>query len=135
MEITIKEQNYRIAKLSVFDQLKVARKLLPVVAGVVGDFRDMQDGAASLETALPKIADAISSLSDEDCNAIIYPCLAVVSRQHQKAWVPVFSQGELAFDDIDLMTMLQLVARVVADSLGNFLQELPTSETAPLPAK
>jgi hypothetical protein len=33
------------------------------------------------------------------------------------------------FDDIDLFTMLQLVARVVADSLGNFLKELPASET------
>ena len=33
------------------------------------------------------------------------------------------------FDDIDLFTLLQLVARVVADSLGNFLPALPTSAT------
>ena len=39
--------------------------------------------------------------------------------------------GTLMFDDIDLMAMLQLVARVVADSLGNFLPELPTSATSP----
>jgi hypothetical protein len=43
--------------------------------------------------------------------------------------VKVFDQGVLMFDDIDLFTMLQLVARVVADSLGNFLKELPASET------
>ncbi|MDN5681886.1 MAG: hypothetical protein L0G81_14805, partial [Ewingella sp.] len=36
--------------------------------------------------------------------------------------------------DIDLFTMLELVARVVADSLGNFLQELPTVETVSPPA-
>lgn len=130
MEITIKEQNYRIAKLSVFDQLKVARKLLPVLAGVVSEFRS----GGAMDDVLPKIADAISGLSDEDCNAIIYPCLAVVSRQHMKSWTPVFAGGTLAFDDIDLMIMLQLVARVVADSLGNFLQELPTAETLPQPA-
>nr|WP_274538284.1 hypothetical protein [Escherichia coli] len=35
----------------------------------------------------------------------------------------------LTFDDIDLLTMLQLVARVVADSLGNFLPVSPTSPT------
>ena len=40
----------------------------------------------------------------------------------------------LRFDDIDLMTMLQLVARVVADSLGNFLQELPGAAMPDQPA-
>ena len=51
------------------------------------------------------------------------------------AWVPVCQQGTMAFDDIDLFVMLQLVARVVADSLGNFLQGLPTSETNTPPAE
>lgn len=126
MEIAIKAANYRIARLNVFEQLKVARKLLPVMAGMLTDFqasRQQEEGA--MAALLPKIADAISTMSEEDCNAIIHPCLGVVSRQHMQAWVPVFSQGELTFDDIDLITMLQLVARVVADSLGNFLQELP----------
>ena len=39
----------------------------------------------------------------------------------------------MRFDDIDLLTMLQLVARVVADSLGNFLPVSPTSETPDQP--
>lgn len=43
-----------------------------------------------------------------------------------------FDQGALMFDDIDLFTMLQLVARVVADSLGNF-EELPGSGTPTQP--
>ena len=34
-------------------------------------------------------------------------------------------------DVIYMRTMLQLVAGVVADSLGNFLPELPTSATPP----
>ncbi|MCT4716772.1 hypothetical protein MUA01_17590 [Enterobacteriaceae bacterium H18W14] len=127
MEITLKDVDYRIGKLSVFDQLKVARKLLPVLAGIVGDFRGLQskEGGDALETVLPKIARTLSDLSEEDCNAVLFPCLNVVARSHMKSWVPVFHGGALAFDDIDLMTLLQLVARVVADSLGNFLQELP----------
>ncbi|WP_435945885.1 phage tail assembly chaperone [Dryocola sp. BD586] len=128
MEITFKDADYRIGKLNVFDQLKVARKLLPVLAGIVGDFRKLQEGGNALETVLPKIARTLSDLSEEDCNAILYPCLQVVSRSHMKSWVPVMNQQVLAFDDIDLMTLLQLVARVVADSLGNFLQELPGSQ-------
>lgn len=59
----------------------------------------------------------------------IHPCLAVVSRKHMDGWTPVFNSGHLMFDDIDLLTMLQLVARVVADSLGNFLPVSPTSAT------
>lgn len=138
MEIEIKGIKYRMAKLNVFDQLKVSRKLLPILAGVVSDFRQLKasiyvkDTDAALEMALPKIADAVASLSDEDTNAIIFPCLKVVSREHANSWVPVMTQDVMAFDDIDLLTMLSLVARVVADSLGNFLQELPTSETPPL---
>ncbi|MEP8780240.1 phage tail assembly chaperone [Enterobacter ludwigii] len=140
MEITIKDQQYRIGKLSVFEQLKVSRKLLPVLAGLVSDFRTVQakvnakDTEGALESILPKIADAVSGLSDADVDAILFPCLQVVARQHGKGWVQVCQQGSMAFDDIDLFVMLQLVARVVADSLGNFLQELPTSATATQPA-
>lgn len=140
MEFEIKGVKYRAAKLGVFEQLKVSRKLLPVVAGMVSEFREVQSRIASKDTEgamslmLPKIASAVSELSDEDCDAILFPCLSVVSREHMKSWVPVFKHDTMAFDDIDLPTMLQLVARVVADSLGNFLRELPTSETPTLPA-
>jgi hypothetical protein len=57
----------------------------------------------------------------------------MVVRENGKQWTPVFRSGELMFDDIDLFSMLQLVARVVADSLGNFLKELPGSATPTRP--
>jgi len=137
MEFEIKGVNYRTSKLSVFDQLKVSRKLLPVLAGILGDFQSVKTAAQggdvykALETALPKVADSLAEMSEEDTNAIIFPCLSVVSRQNGKVWAPVMSQNELMFDDIDLMSMLQIVGRVVGDSLGNFLPALPASETAP----
>ncbi|PVW48659.1 hypothetical protein B4U28_36295 [Klebsiella pneumoniae] len=136
MEFEIKGVNYRTAKLDVFQQLKVSRKLLPVLAGLVSEFSTLKAQAAAgnsgavLESVLPKIADTLAALPDEDVNAVIYP---VVSRQHEKGWTKVFDQGVLMFDDTDLFTMLQLVARVVADSLGNFLKELPASETSTPP--
>ncbi|WP_122057432.1 phage tail assembly chaperone [Salmonella enterica] len=144
MECSVKGHDYRVAKLSVFDQLKVTRKLLPVLAGMMSDFGSIRsllpadgkiDGAKFdalkpvFETLLPRIADELSSLTEDDTNAIIHPCLAVVSRKHMGGWTPVFNSGQLVFDDIDLLTMLQLVARGVADSLGNFLPVSLTSET------
>ncbi len=156
MEFEIKGVNYRANKLGVFEQLKVSRKLLPILAGLVSDFGSIKsllpasgveelfnpeegDKTVNLDhlepifnTLLPRIADELSKLSEDDTNAIIHPCLAVVGRQNGKTWAPVFRSGELMFDDIDLFSMLQLVARVVADSLGNFLPEPPASET-PIP--
>lgn len=136
MEFEIKGIRYSAAKLSVFDQLKVSRKVLPVLAGMLGDFQALRESSqggnvySTVETVLPKIADAVAGLSEEDTNAIILPCLAVVSRSHGKdTWVPVFRDGVLAFDDIDLMSMLQIVGRVIGDSLGNFLPASPASVT------
>lgn len=147
MEFEIKGVQYRTAKLSVFDQLKVTRKLLPVLAGLLSEFGSIRDllpkpGAEKtadalnnfapvFEKLLPKVADQLAGLSEDDTNAIIFPCLAVVSRRQDKSsWVPVALQGELMFDDIDLMSMLQMVGRVVGDSLGNILPAAPASETA-----
>lgn len=136
MEFEIKGIRYSAAKMSVFDQLKVSRKVLPVLAGMLGDFQTLRESSqggnvySTVETVLPKIASAVAELSEEDTNAIIFPCLAVVSRRHGKdTWVPVFRDGVLAFDDIDLMSMLQIVGRVIGDSLGNFLPASPASVT------
>ncbi|ECQ9892067.1 hypothetical protein F0655_20790, partial [Salmonella enterica] len=125
MECSVKGHDYRVAKLSVFDQLKVTRKLLPVLAvlaGMMSDFGSIRsllpaDGKIDtvkfdqlkpvFETLLPRIAEELSSLTEEDTNAIIHPCLSVVSRKHMDGWTPVFSSGQLMFDDIDLLTMLQ----------------------------
>ncbi|WP_210502205.1 phage tail assembly chaperone [Pantoea ananatis] len=128
MQFEIKGIRYSARKLSVFDQLKVSRKLLPVLAGLLGDFQALRESSQGgdvsniIEKVLPKIADAVAGLSEEDTNAIIFPCLAVVQRAHGKdTWVPVLQGNDLAFDDIDLPGMLQIVGRVVGDSLGNFL--------------
>ncbi|HFZ0536946.1 TPA: phage tail assembly chaperone [Klebsiella aerogenes] len=144
MECKIKGVNYRANKLGVFEQLKVSRKLLPILAGLMADFstiKMMLPTTTTLDsgnldklepvfnTLLPRIADELSKLTEEDTNAIIHPCLAMVVRENGKQWTPVFRSGELMFDDIDLFSMLQLVARVVADSLGNFLPELPDNAT------
>lgn len=82
MEFEIKGNTYQIRKLSVFDQFKVSRKLLPVLSGMLSEFQQIKSLAAQkdsigiMERVLPKIAQSLSDLSDDDANAIIYPaCL------------------------------------------------------------
>lgn len=147
MEFTINGVEYRAAKLTVFDQLKVSRKVLPLIAKIVSDvallknaLKDKQPDSEAIfktiETVLPKIADVLAEMPDESVDAILHPCLKVVSRKAPvgNAWVPIFSDGQLMFDEIDLFTMLGIAARVVGDNLGNFLNALPTTETATPPA-
>jgi hypothetical protein len=141
MEFELKGQQYRAAKLNVFEQLKVSRKLLPVLSGLLGEMRvikQLKDGEITIDeaikTALPTIAQKVSDMKEEDSNAIIHPCLAVVMRKQGSSYVSIFGNGQLMFDDIDLMDMLQIVARVVGDSLGNFLrglQEKDQQDTLP----
>lgn len=141
MDFEIKGKQYRAAKLSVFDQLKVSRKLLPLIAKLVSDASMLRAAAQNktaskeqlfsvLETILPKIADVLADMPDETVDSILHPCLSVVARKSDMGnWTPVFIDGSLMFDDIDLFSMLNIAGRVVADNLGNFLPAPPTSET------
>ncbi|MFJ5317208.1 phage tail assembly chaperone [Pectobacterium versatile] len=141
MEFTLNGVEYRAAKLSVFDQLKVCRKLLPVLSSVVSDLSTLRGAAEKtandsrevdriINVILPKIADVVADMPDESVDAILHPCLKVVSRKSAVGnWTSIFSDGQLMFEDIDLFTMLSIAGRVVADNLGNFLHELPASAT------
>lgn len=142
MEFSLNGAQYSASKLSVFDQLKVSRKLLPLIAKLVSDADILKNAVKdkkadkehifkTLETVLPKIADALADMPDESVNAILYPCLKVVMRKSTAGnWTAIFMGDQLMFDDIDLFAMLGIVGRVVVDNLENFLRALPTSETA-----
>lgn len=146
MEFEIKGVEYRAAKLNVFEQFKVCRKLLPVLSSIVPELASLRETATSttgdgektalvINTILPKIADVVAGMPEEDVNAILYPCLSVVTRKAVTGnWTQVFRDGSLMFDDIDLFTMLNIAGRVAADNLGNFLPEIPTSVTVAPPS-
>ncbi|KFK93467.1 MULTISPECIES: phage tail assembly chaperone [unclassified Serratia (in: enterobacteria)] len=131
MEFELKGQEYRAVKLDVFDQFRVARKLLPAVAGV---FDELKSGEITLAALLPQVADAVAAMSDADCDAILHPCLSAVARKNGKIWTAVFQDGVMMFDDIDMLGMLELVGNVIRDSLGDFFPVPLASEIADLPA-
>lgn len=131
MKFELKGQEYRAGKLDVFDQFGVARKLLPVLAGV---FDELKSGELTLTALLPRVSEAIAAMSDADCNAILHPCLSMLSRKNGKIWTSVFQNGVMMFDDIDMLSMLELVGNVIRDSLGDFFPVPLASEIADLPA-
>lgn len=97
MDFKINGAEYRATKLDVFSQLKVSRKLLPLIATIVSDIQMLKEAGGeggdkfkALETILPKIAGSLADMPDESVNAILFPCLSVVTRKTAAGnWAPV----------------------------------------------
>lgn len=132
MEITLKGQNYRSGRLSAMQQFHVARRVAPALTGLVAALGGASPSQEDFAKSLAPLADAVAQMPDADAEYVLGTCLAIVSRQTEpNTWAPVWRGGQLAFDDIDLGTMLQLAAKVIQDNLGNIFGALPAS----LPAK
>lgn len=118
---------YRIGKLDAFKQLHVARRVAPVLTGLAD--MAMASGGKDLDfkSAVEPIVQAVAKLTDEDTEIIVGSCLSVVARKvDSKTMAPVFKDGSCMFDDIDLVGLLRLTAKVIEVNLGNIFGALPT---------
>jgi len=120
---------YRTGKLDAFKQFHLFRKLMPLFSGM-GETAAMQVMGGETEVnenavrwaALGPISQAVSEMSQSDSEFILRTCLSVCLRQNPTGqWVKFTApNGELMFEDLDLMGMLQLTFAVIQDNLGNF---------------
>ena len=114
--IEINGQQFEIGKLTVFEQLAVARKLgpaIPIVEGLVADRNAGKD--ITLLVVL-----MLSRLSDAESDEIVKKCLSVVLISQEGGWAKLMPNGVLMFSDIDLSSLLQLTAAVIVENLGTF---------------
>lgn len=126
-EITIGSDAYRIGRLSTFDQYHAARKLAPVLLFVSG-VQNREEVAG--ETFAKAILSITSSLSKQDSELALNLCLSVIKRKQGPAWAAIMepSSGRLAFEDIDVKTMLLLVWEVLKEHrLLSFFDDAPSS--------
>jgi len=129
--------SYQAGKILPFDQLAIAKRMMPVMkniltpevlASVVNAGKNGDGGsginlsALDLHAIIPAMCDAIYSLSDDDAERIIRTALKVVQRQNEGGvWSNITTpQGLVMFDDIDLPTMLQISWKVIEEHLGSF---------------
>ena len=120
---------YNIGKLGVFDQLKVVRRLAPVLSGVREAFKQSKptmvpDGLDSTKVVpvitldnleVAPLATALSDMRDEDVEAIVKVCLKAVRRKQEgTGFVPIIdaASGMFMFDDMDLSITLNLSFQV-----------------------
>jgi len=139
-ELRINDIDYRTGKLDAFKQFHLFRKLMPLFSGM-GETAASQIARAAAAagasddvvqwTLLGPIAQAVSEMSQQDSEFIIKTCLAVCTRKNPGGqWVRVTApNGELMFEDIELMGMLQLTFAVIQDNLGTFFPGRPQNDS------
>lgn len=146
--IPIGGRDYVVGQLNALDQLHLTRKLAPLVPEIapvmsklmgsdmakliaVSDKgqdlaeEDMNGFAEVIKAAKP-LTEALSQLSEEDTNYILFKCLSVCSRDG----AAVCRNGVFMFDDITLYQMIALAVAVVRLNLGDFIQELITKASS-----
>ena len=126
-QITIGGHEYSIGKMNAIKQFHLARRLAPAIAAIssvyvhpggTGD----ANGADFFAAIAGPLSSALASMSDEEVEQIIFPCLAVVQRKDGAAWAPVKAKGQnaLMYQDINAGELLQLVIAVAKENLGSF---------------
>lgn len=135
-DLEINEKTYRVGKLSALKQFHVSRKIAPLLPPLVSLWVDalkaekpLQDSLAEVAALATPVLEILSTLPDEQLEYVIGECMAVVTRRDANAAFPVWSAAVRApmYEDIDMAVMLQLTARVIADSLGPFINGWLTS--------
>ena len=142
IEFPINGLKFRAGKLDVFKQLHVSRKVAPVLPKLMRVFLEFDKAAktpaavvdptgtapadgldlAALASAAEPLAKVLAEMPDADVEYVVNTCLSVVAINKANHWADVLApSGILMFDEIDMPVMLQLVAKVIQDSLGPFL--------------
>ena len=146
-ELEIGGNTYRINSMSAMTQFHVMRKLGPVLPGIVpvlaqaaatlpqGDSQEAGgamatvDGVAAIAMAAQPLLDGLASMADADAEYVINHCLSAVMRRDAggKSWSAVHRDGVTMFDDIDLMTSMQIVWAVLRENYTSFFRAASTS--------
>jgi len=83
-------------------------------------------GQEQIQKALVPLTMAISKLSDDDANYVLFGLLASVQRKIDGGgWGNVSVEKSLMYEDIDMGVMLQLAVASFKENLAGFIDALP----------
>ena len=146
-ELEIGGNTYRINNMPAMTQFHVMRKLGPVLPGIVpvlaqaaaalpqadgqedGGAMTTVDGVAAIAIAARPLLDGLAAMADADAEYVINHCLSAVMRRDAggKSWSAVSRDGVTMFDDIDLMTSMQIVWAVLRENYTGFFRAASTA--------
>lgn len=145
-EFTINGIEYRSGKLDTFKQLHVSRKIAPLVPKLLPVFVAFKQGKKPndemaiddlglVAQAIQPVTDVLAEMSDQDVEFVFDSCLSAVHRRQGRDWQPIWRNGVLMFDDIEMPLMIQLTLKVIWDNLGGFIRGLLAKQTSSSPVE
>jgi hypothetical protein len=136
-KVTVAGRVFAISKMDVFKQAHVARRMGPIMAGVIPALQalfasrkefDKLTEEQKLEKLSPlakPVMDGFAKLSDEDFDYVLHRLIECAEMENGKVFSKVFMNGTLMFQDLTLPALLQLAGRVFMYNLAGFFSELP----------
>lgn len=150
-EITIGEHELMLGHMPPRKQFHVARRLAPLMSSFIEQLdlaklkeapapSDEKPGDTEIPTPKPTILDslkigpimdALSDMKDEDCDYVLDACLSVVKVKQGSGYSPLMRNGQMMFQSITLLQMLQITAEVVMQDLSGFMPGVGSTSAAP----
>ncbi len=146
-EFTVRGKTCRACRMNAFQQLHVARRLLPILGkipamigrgleDIVADPKSVIEHVAEhlSEIKLDVITETLAGMNQDDIDYILNACLDSVQIKDSggTGWAQVRRNGVLMYDHIGMLEMLNIAANVIKDNLGDFFVEnAPTSPGRP----
>lgn len=138
--VEINGQMYQIGRLSPRLAFHVARRLAPFLGAILphlsyvfGKNEDGQEPSRKefMERAsviVQPLAEIVAKLENKDVDYILDTCLSVVNVRGERGFSPVFVNGTMMFQNMDIRTMLELVGEVIKVNLSAFFTSSPQPE-------
>jgi hypothetical protein len=101
-------KSYQVRKIDVFDQLALTAKLSLVLATI----GEQKDKSLIIENFAKFFVAFAANMTKEDLREIFQLALTSVYRR-MGSWQPIYKNGQMLFQDIDLKGMLGLVWKVI----------------------
>ena len=142
MEFKLHGHQFRLKKLSAFDQMHLSRKiapLLPPLAPLIMEMskKERKDPLSADILSFAKLAgpfaDALAEMQDQHAEQVFNLTLSSVEVQtdeRQNVWVPLWhpSAKMASVSELnDAAKLLPIVSRVIMHNLGNFMDALVTN--------
>jgi hypothetical protein len=110
-------KTYQVRKINVFDQLTLVSKLSLILATI----GEQKDKTLILQNFAKFFAAFAANMTKDDLDEIFRLSLTSIFRKVKTAWQPVYKNGQMLFQDIDLKDTLALVWKVVeVNNLADF---------------
>jgi hypothetical protein len=111
MQFSIDGIEYKAGKIDARKQFHIVRRLAPVMSAAAGG-GDM----------LAMLAGAISKLSDDDADYVLFGLLDVVTRKQENGlgYAKISTGKALMFDDISMGAMLKIAAESFKENMQDF---------------